>query len=56
MSGCPDFGIYLIGGSEIGHTLQVRDIGLNTAHEKVVGRIPPKGVLQNDEVATAKGT
>ena len=53
--GCLYLGTDLLVGNGIVHTVQVRDIGPDTAHEEGVGRIPPQGGLQADGVATAEG-
>ena len=38
-SGCPDIGIDLLGGGEIGPAMRVRDMGPDTANLESIGRI-----------------
>ena len=45
----------LLGGSTIGHTLKVRDMGPDAAHEEGVGRIPPQGGPQDYGSGTVEG-
>ena len=54
-SGCLENGTDLLGGSAIGNDVGVRDMGPDSAHEEGVGRIPPQGGPQDDEVETTEG-
>ena len=55
-SGCLDIRIYLLGGSAIGHSVRVRDMGPDTTHEEGVVWIPPQGSPQADGAEIAEGS
>ena len=52
---CPDIGTDLLGVSEIGPAVRVRDMGTDAAHKEGVGRIPLQGGLQADGADTTEG-
>ena len=44
--GCLDLGSNLFCSGSVGHSLQVVDVGHDTAHWEILGRIPPQSGLQ----------
>ena len=54
-SRCPNIGTYLLGGSEIGPAVWVRDMDPDAAHEESIGWIPPQGDPQADGETNAEG-
>ena len=50
-SRCPDLGPDLLGGSTIVHSLRVRYMCPNSAHEEVFGRISSQGGPHDDREA-----